>query len=247
LSDISASALRYVEQMAALESDRRTRAAFQTLAVSLAPAGGHIFDFGAGPGIDAIFFAQHGFSVAAYEIDPSMCAYFACNCKEFMTTGQISLDGRDYRTFLSETPVSARSMADVVVSNFAPLSLVSELRELFRKFSALTGKSAKVLASVLNPYFIGDMRYPWWWRRVARLRRVGHYVLPSPQGPLTRRRLAVIAAECQPHFELVRVFPGPQNGGEAVSKGFDPARLGAASWLKIARNQFTFLLFEKRG
>jgi SAM-dependent methyltransferase len=247
LSNIASNASQYVEQMAALESDRRTRAAFQTLAVSLAPPRGHIFDFGSGPGIDALFFAQRGFKIAAYEIDPSMCAYFAGHCKDFIATGQISLDCRDYATFLSDTPLVARSSADLIVSNFAPLSLVSNLRELFHKFHALTNKTGRVLASVLNPYFIGDMRFPWWWRRIARLRRIGHYVLPSPGGPLTRRRFALIAAECQPHFELVRVFPGTPAGGQAVPEGFDPAHLNAANWLQIARNRFTFLLLQKTG
>jgi flavin reductase (DIM6/NTAB) family NADH-FMN oxidoreductase RutF len=56
--------------MAEHESDRLTRAAFQDLAVSLVPAGAHLFDFGAGPGIDAHVFAEREFSVAAYERKP---------------------------------------------------------------------------------------------------------------------------------------------------------------------------------
>jgi SAM-dependent methyltransferase len=245
LSDIADSAARYVRQMTALESDRQSRAAFQDLAVTLAPAGGRLFDFGAGPGIDALFFAQRGFAVAAYEIDPSMCAYFARYCGEFIAAGRISIDCRDYKTFLRDE--SAAAVADLIVSDFAPLSLVDDLPELFCKFSTLTGKGGKVLASVLNPYFIGDMRYPWWWRRVPRLRRIGQYVLPSPQGPLTRRRLATLAADCEPYFKLVRIFPGAPSRGRERAVGLDPARIGLRGWLEIAVSRFIFAVFEKRA
>ena len=71
---------------------------------------------------------------------------------------------------------------------------MGDLRELFGKFYTLTGPNGKVLASVLNPYFVGDMKFPWWWRRVPRLWRDGHYSLPSPEGLVARRRLAEFAA-----------------------------------------------------
>jgi hypothetical protein len=54
--------------------------------------------------------------------------------------------------------------ADLVTSNFAPLNLIDALPELFAKFHALTAPNGRVLASVLSPNFLGDLKYRWWWQ-----------------------------------------------------------------------------------
>ena len=60
----------YVSQITAQESDRRTRSAFRDLVLNIAPPAARLFDFGAGPGIDARFFAERGFTIDAYDVDP---------------------------------------------------------------------------------------------------------------------------------------------------------------------------------
>ena len=67
----------YERAMSASESDRRARSAFQQLVLSIAPAGAALYDFGAGTGIDARFYAEHGFTVGAYDVDPAMREHFA--------------------------------------------------------------------------------------------------------------------------------------------------------------------------
>ena len=192
----------------ASESDRRARSAFQNLVLQIASPGAALFDFGTGPGIDARFYAEHGFGVAAYDVDPEMRKYFSFHCREFIQAGQIALDGGSYQDFLSSTTVGTRREADLVTSNFAPLNLIGDLRELFAKFHALTGSGGKVLASVLSPYFIGDFKYGWWWRNSLRLWRDGHYSVQGVPSKIIRRRLADFAGQSAPHFTLTHVFPG---------------------------------------
>jgi SAM-dependent methyltransferase len=243
----SVSGAEYVRQLTKFETDRLTRAAFHDHVLRIAPPAGALFDFGAGPGIDARFFAERGYTVDAYDVDPKMAEYFAVHCRDFIDSGRITLDCTGYRQFLERKTASAGGGADMVISNFAPLSLVADLNELFAKFHALTRPNGKVFASVLNPYFIGDLRFPGWWRRVPRLWRDGHYFLPSPGGPVARRRLADFTARSLPYFTLAHVFSGLPQGAGQGSIGANPAPGVRYDWFRMARSRFIFLLFEKRA
>jgi SAM-dependent methyltransferase len=237
----------YVEAITALESDRRTRSAFQDLVLRIASPGAALFDFGAGPGIDARFYAERGFRVVAYDVDPGMYEYFEMHCREFMESGQVTLETGSYREFLTRKTGDEEGRVELVTSNLAPLNLIGDLDALFAKFHDLTAPNGKVLASVLSPYFIGDLKYGWWWRNSLRLWRDGHFSLEGAQAPIVRRRLADFAGRSAPYFALKRVFPGlppawaRRGNGIAVSGGAGPA------WLRLTACRFMFLLFEKRA
>jgi SAM-dependent methyltransferase len=233
----------YAAQICVARSDREARTAFQQLATSLLAPGAAVFDFGAGPGIDARYYAEQGHTVAAYDVDPAMCEAFATSCGDLMAAGRVRLESGGYREFLVRRDSAAGTFA-LVTSNFAPLSLIIELPELFAKFHALTAPGGRVLASVLNPYFIGDARYGWWWRNGPRLLRHGQYCVQGQCGPIIRRRLAELATRCAPHFTLQRVFVGrrPRTGspiGVDVSGGI------RCAWLHLISCRFMFLLFTR--
>jgi SAM-dependent methyltransferase len=237
----------YVKQITSLESDRRARSAFQDLVLRIAQPGAALFDFGAGPGIDARFFAERGFAVEAYDVDPKMREFFTAYCRDLIDSGRVTLDSGDYREFLSRKTATAAHRADLIISNFAPLNLLDDLHELFAKFHELTGPDGKVLASVLSPYFIGDMRYRWWWRNAPRLWRDGHYFMPGPQAPHMRRRLADFTALSSPYFKLARVYRGLPAYRTLPSSGVDASSGSRYTWFRAATSRFMFLLFEKRN
>jgi SAM-dependent methyltransferase len=236
----------YVRQITSLEPDRRARSAFQDLVLRIAPPGASLFDFGAGPGLDARFFAECGFTVEAYDVDPKMREFFAAYCRDLIDSGRITLDSGDYREFLSRKTATAGHRADLIISNFAPLNLVDDLHELFAKFHELTGPDGKVLASVLSPYFIADMRYRWWWRNAPRLWRDGHYFMPGPQAPHMRRRLADFIALSSPYFKLAHVFRGLPAYRAQHSGGVNAGGGGRYAWLGAATSRFMFLIFERQ-
>ncbi len=235
----------YVRQINAQESDRRTRGAFRDLVLKIAPSGARLFDFGAGPGIDARFFAERGFRVDAYDIDPVMREYFVDHCHDFIDSGHVGLVNGSYREFVTSDGAGPRGRADVVISNFAPLNLVDDLRELFGKFAALTGAQGKVLASVLNPCYSGEMRTRWWWRRVPRLWRDGQLFLPGPQAPHYRRLLKHFGGAAAPQFRLTHVYRGLSSPDGAHLNGIEVASGARLAWLQLLRYRFIFLLFEK--
>lgn len=236
----------YVGAITALQSDCRARSAFQDLVLRIASPGAALFDFGAGPGIDARFYAERGFTVGAYDVDPGMCEYFSVHCREFIQAGKIALDGGTYRDFLARRTAGDGRGVELVTANFAPLNLIADLRDLFAKFHAITAPNGKVLASVLSPYFIGDLKYGWWWRNSLRLWRAGHFSVQGAQAPVVRRRLADFAGQSAPYFALTRVFPGlpPYRGRHA--DGVDVSRDVRHAWLRLTTCRFMFLLFEKR-
>lgn len=235
----------YVSQIGTQESDRRTRSAFRDLVINIAAPGARLFDFGAGPGIDAKFFAEHGFTIDAYDVDPRMRDFFAEHCRDLISTGRITVEGGAYRDFLTRSTASGGRCADLIISNFAPLNLIDDLRELFGKFHALAGPRGQVLASVLTPCFVGDMRSRYWWRGALRLWRHGELFLPGPQAPYYRRLLRHFRAVSAPHFRLTRVFPGLPSFPGARSNGIDLQRDSRFAWLQVAACRYMFLLFQR--
>jgi SAM-dependent methyltransferase len=226
----------YVRAITARASDRRYRRTFQSLALRLTAPGEALFDFGSGPGIDARFYAEHGRRVSAYDIDPRMSEYLTSHCRDFIMAGTVRLQQGSYGEFLASAAPPEAWRAELITANFAPLNLIDDLRGLFAKFAALTSPTGAVLASVLSPYFAGDLRYPWWWRNAAGLLRHGRYAVPGAQALIWRRRLADYTRECAPYFHLEKVFAGT-----------DSRACTRPVWLHLTTCRFMFLLFSKPG
>jgi SAM-dependent methyltransferase len=227
----------YVRQITARRGDRRARDAFRQLALQLAPPGATVFDFGCGTGLDAAFYAERGRSVVAYDVDAAMCQHFAGYCAPHIASGRVRLESGPYAEFIARHRGQAGWHADLVTANFAPLNLVSDLRELCAALRQISRPGGRLLASVLNPFYCGDLKYAWWWRNLGALLRRGHYALPGAQAPIHRRRVADFAASCAPHFLLEQVLAGSPSRGGQLRAGA-PRRDG-----RYVTCRFLFLVF----
>jgi SAM-dependent methyltransferase len=236
----------YAKCLTASEPDRQVRAAFQDLVLRVAPLPGALFDFGAGAGIDARFFAERGFAIEAYDADSRMREFFMGYCRDLIDCGRIAVDCSDYRQFVAGQPPRATGRFDLVIANFAPLNLIDDIQELFAKFHALTVANGKVLASVLSPYFLENWKSPRSWRYALRLWRKGQVFMPGPQAPHYLRRLANFSDLCAPHFRLSRAFRGLPSASKQHSIGIDLHRARHHAWLHFTSCRYMFLLFEKR-
>jgi SAM-dependent methyltransferase len=236
----------YVEQINLLESDRRARVAFRDLVLSIVRPGATLFDFGCGTGLDACFYAERGFTVRAYDVDRAMCEYFTAHCRTMIEAGHVKLETDAYRDFLTRNrAASGEEPVDLVTSNFAPLNLIDNLGELFATFHALTAPKGRVLASVLSPYFLGDLQYRWWWRNLPRLLRDGRYAVAGAQAPIVRRRPADFAAQSAPYFTLERVFRGSPKRHLQVAGGIERSGGSRVASLGLSTCRFMFLLFAR--
>jgi len=230
----------YVAAITAVESDRRARRAFQELVLEMTAPGSCVFDFGAGSGIDAKFYAERGFRVVAYDADPRMCASFVRHCRREIESGQIRLYHGEYRDFLQTQMPAMRDqyVIDAVTANFAPLSLIDDLHELFAKLHALTGPNAMLFASVLSPEFIGDMRYAWWWTNRITYWRHAQFRVAGDRGSIFRRSLGNFTAQAAPYFTL-------QNAIRGLSRKAG-SRVRSSGRVALALSRYTFLVFAKR-
>jgi SAM-dependent methyltransferase len=235
----------YVHAIQQHASDRQAREAFQSLALTQAPAGCTIFDFGAGAGIDARFFAERGLCVRVYDNDPRMRRYLAETCRDLIDAGRIVPEAGEYAEFLTRTPDPGVPRAHLVIANFAPLDLIDDLSVLFAKLHALTVPGGALLASVLSPYFLGDLKYGWRWRGMIEEWRSGRLIARGARGNIMRRRLPVFSAECAPWFRLERVFRGLPPHAGTKDAGTDFTLNSRTTWLRLTRCRFMFLLFRR--
>jgi len=195
----------YARAITARASDRRARSAFRELVLRLAPPGGALLDFGAGAGLDARYFAERGFRVRAYDNDPRMCEFLAHHCHELIATGRIEIEKGGYAEFLARGGAEEGRAVDLVMANFAPFNLIADLPALFARLHTLTVPGGRVVASVLDPYYIGDAKYRWWWRNLPRLWRLGRYAVRAAGGEIVRRTPGDFRAQCAPWFTLERL------------------------------------------
>lgn len=183
---------RYHRSISANPRDQQTRARFVRLALGLLPPGQRILDFGAGTGIDAKAYAAAGHTVWAYDHDDAQCAYLADHCRD-----EIS------RRAVIPTPYPPAEKLKAITANFAVLNLIPDLAALFESFSRILDHDGFVIVSLLNPYYLGDVRYGWWRANLPTLLRKGRYSV----GQVHRYRPRVVARSAAPHFRLEAIHP----------------------------------------
>lgn len=186
---------QYHEFILASRRDRRARDVFQQMALDLLPAGANVLDFGAGTGIDAKVYAAHGHQTFVYEPSDAMRAYLTKYCHEEI----------ERKTIVMLSP-SLTQKVQAVTANFAVLNHFGDHASLFDEFSRVIDLGGFVLASMLNPFYLGDARYGWWRANLLNLVRRGCYPCPS-ESRIHRFSPRVVVRAAMPHFRLERLVP----------------------------------------
>lgn len=175
--------------------DRVVRDRFQKMALDLLPTGADVLDFGAGTGIDAKVFAAKGHRTFVYEPSEAMCGYLAQYCHEEMV-----------REIIIKISLPLACTVQGVTANFAVLNHFSSHTLLFEELSRVVRPEGFVLASMLNPYYLGDARYNWWRKNLINLLLHGHYAIPS-ESRIHRFAPRIVAQAAAPYFKLERLTP----------------------------------------
>lgn len=186
---------QYHAFMLASPRDRAVRDRFQQMALALLPEGADVLDFGAGTGIDAKAYAAHGHPTFVYEPSEAMGEYLAQYCRD---------DIARKRIVAVASPLACTAQA--VTADFAVLNHFADHAALFEELSRVVRQGGFVLASMLNPYCLGDARYGWWRANFVNLMRSGRYAIPSESG-IHRFAPRVVARAAAPHFRLERLVP----------------------------------------
>jgi SAM-dependent methyltransferase len=175
--------------------DRRVRDRFQQIAMDLLPKGADVLDFGAGTGIDAKTYAANGHLTFVYEPSAAMRDYLEQHCRDEIAR----------KTMITvASPLTCKVQA--VTANFAVLNHFADHTLLFDELSRVVHQGGFVLASMLNPYYLGDARYSWWRANLLNLIRRGHYPIAS-ESRIHRFTPRVVARAAAPYFRLERLIP----------------------------------------
>lgn len=175
--------------------DIAVRSRFQRMAMDLLPRGADVLDFGAGTGIDARTYAAHGHRTFVYEPSESMRDYLLKHCNEELAQRTI---------VVLDTLQNCKVPA--VTANFAVLNHFADHAELFAQLAGMVPSGGFVLASMLNPFYLGDARYGWWLANLLHLLRQGHYAIRS-ESRIHRFAPRVVARAAAPYFRLEQRVP----------------------------------------
>jgi len=193
-------ASRYDRLLTADPIDLWTRAAFQTLVAETVPTGRLVLDFGCGTGLDALWYAQRGYRVLAYDISAGMLEQLERRCRSEISRGQIVVVNASFPDFAAA--MAAHSRPDAVVSNHGVLNLLARPRAFFDAIAPLLAPGASLVISVLNPFFWKDMTRRWWWTALARSVLGTAIVTPAPRMDIHLHFITSLVAAARPTFEL---------------------------------------------
>ncbi|GAA0696033.1 class I SAM-dependent methyltransferase [Dyella marensis] len=189
---------QYHQRFMSSPRDLAVRERFQRMALGLLATGDDILDFGAGTGIDAKAYAAHGHRTFVYEPAEPMREYLQIHCRDELAGGSVI-----------ELGSSLGCKVRAVTANFAVFNHFADHTALFAQLSGVLGEGGFVLASMLNPYYLGDARYGWWRRNLPKLLRHGRYTFDTASG-VHRFAPGVVARAAAPYFRLERLAPrGP--------------------------------------
>ncbi|MFK2855728.1 methyltransferase domain-containing protein [Dyella humi] len=177
------------------QRDRVVRDRFQKMALDFLPDGADVLDFGAGTGIDAKAFSARGHRTFVYEPSEAMHEYLAEYCRDEIA-----------RKSIVTIPSHLACRVQAVTANFAVLNHFESHTSLFEELSRVVPQGGFVLASMLNPYYLGDARYGWWRANLINLMRRGHYAIAS-ESRIHRFTPRVVARAAAPYFRLERLTP----------------------------------------
>jgi SAM-dependent methyltransferase len=186
---------QYHQVIQASPRDQRVRDRFLQLALKLMPRGAAVLDFGAGTGIDAKIYAAQGHPTFVYEPSPAMGEYLATYCSDEIARQAV---------IAVAPPLDCEVQA--VTANFAVLNHFEDHTQLFQDLARVVRPGGFVLASMLNPYYLGDARYGWWRANVINLLRRGRYAISS-ESRIHRFTPRVVAEAAAPHFRLEQSQP----------------------------------------
>jgi SAM-dependent methyltransferase len=228
-------ASEYDRQVEGLAVNRTIRDAFRSRVSELAGPAGTIVDFGCGTGTDAAWYAAHGHRVVAYDISAGMVNVLRSVHADAVASGQIvpvagGLDDLE-RVLRPLAPV------DVIAANFAVLNHVRDLEPLFRVLSSHLQPGGSLVASLLNPTLLADMRQRWWWTGALQSLRSGTIAF---HGDVTtyRHYVSTVRRAARPHLALMEV-------GHADAEGrWSSGRVG---WREAMKQPFVFVVLRKNS
>jgi ubiquinone/menaquinone biosynthesis C-methylase UbiE len=117
------------------------------------PIGSRILDLACGTGTDAVWFAQHGYSVHGVDISGEMLSRAEKKAKELGLQDRLSFEQLSY-TDLKQTKAGT---FDMTFSNFGGLNCVSDPALVVENVRPLMKSKARVIWAMMPPFCLWEM------------------------------------------------------------------------------------------
>ena len=140
----------YDAALTANPNDLLARRAFLSIVGSYLTTPTTLLDFGCGTGLDAEALVSRGHSVVAYDTSPRMLERLLHRCAPSVASGRVTALTTPYSRFFDTVPHWHGARA--VVSDFAVLNAVGDLRPLFTLFARHLSPPGWLFVSVMNPF-----------------------------------------------------------------------------------------------
>jgi SAM-dependent methyltransferase len=247
-------ASRYDELVSSDPRHAWVREAFQSLVAETVAPGGWLLDFGCGTGTDALWYAERGYRVIAYDNSAAMIAQLRAKCSAQIARGEIIPYHAEYGEFLKQ---ELRPRPVAIVSNFAALSVISDLSRLFAAWAEQVAPPGHIIVNVLNPFFWEEIFRPSWWSDYLRSFGKGMIVRRHENRPKVYEYFpATLAGAAWPYFaKMSHAGVGALVGGRKTHQSWSAPktlaeRLERRYWKTCpvrTIGQFMFIVFSRKS
>ncbi|HLF45126.1 MAG TPA: class I SAM-dependent methyltransferase [Chitinophagaceae bacterium] len=117
------------------------------------PPAGNILELNSGTGEDAVWFAQHGYSVHATDISEVMLLQLKKKIDSAGLSGKITSERCSYTALEG---LQNRGPYDYIFSNFAGLNCTGELEKVLKSFSGLLKPGGKITLVILPAFCLWE-------------------------------------------------------------------------------------------
>ena len=142
-----------------------------TRILSIPKKGDTILDIASGTGIDAVFYAKHGYKVHAIDITDTMISETNKKIKKFGLQNKITAQLCSYTNL--ETVKSGFRPFDIIISNFGGLNCISDLQLLTRSIPSNLKPEGFVVIVMLSPICPWEFFYIFKKRSIVTRRLLG--------------------------------------------------------------------------
>lgn len=171
-------AAHYDAQLTGNPYDALARRAFCDLVLAYLPKGSTVLDFGCGTGLDARYYAGHGYKVLAYDNSAAMVTELRRRCETEIASGMITPGACPYPDFGKCVETWPRPHA--ITANFAVLNSIRDLEPLFAVFAERLEPPGWIFLNLLNPVHWSKLKTASWWQNVLGARNGPAVYLRQP-------------------------------------------------------------------
>ena len=229
---------KYDELLAEDDIATKNREQFQNLVLSYVPLNHVLVDFGAGTGIDAVFYAKSGYDVILYEPSQGMRRVAEYKIRKSGLSPKINIIENTFEDLLETIAKQQRKVS--IVSNFGAINHMPIRNNQIGQLATAVSTEGYFIHYILKPFYIGFMKKPSFKRGILKILLGGIISIRDGNTDLMLFRVKYMKDLLAKNFELLRTK-------KSFSQQYSgPFNLFISSVLAPVSRRSIFVIFKKR-